>query len=177
MMSDQQEVACCCTIHNSPLSLPLLQVKNNVTSQQAVVVELILTLQLVLCYFASTDSRRSSGSPAVMIGVSDALGHLVGVCNGAEGLRSLISKWGNTVLVDQQWHSYGEGTLSVVSGFGGEGKGPLYTGAQVPTKHPSVGMPLPNNIQVLGTDLQTAQVKKSERRNMQNWRGDQCPSR
>lgn len=63
-----------------PLSLPtLLQVRDNVTAQQAVVVELILTLQLVLCYFASTDKRHSSGSPAIMIGVSDALGHVVGV--------------------------------------------------------------------------------------------------
>ncbi|XP_053150678.1 aquaporin-6-like [Hemicordylus capensis] len=53
-------------------------VSNDVTSGQAVAVELILTLQLVLCYFASTDSLRSTGSPAIMIGVSVALGHLVG---------------------------------------------------------------------------------------------------
>ncbi|KAJ6650699.1 hypothetical protein lerEdw1_004909, partial [Lerista edwardsae] len=58
--------------------LGINMVRNNVTSQQAVIVELILTLQLVLCYFASTDSRHNSGSPAIMIGVSDALGHLVG---------------------------------------------------------------------------------------------------
>uniref|UniRef100_A0A670YKP3 Aquaporin 6 n=1 Tax=Pseudonaja textilis TaxID=8673 RepID=A0A670YKP3_PSETE len=40
--------------------------------------ELILTLQLVLCYFISTDRQRSTGSPAVIIGISVALGHLVG---------------------------------------------------------------------------------------------------
>ncbi|KAM6469185.1 aquaporin-6 isoform 2-T2 [Liasis olivaceus] len=53
-------------------------VRANVSSGQAVAVELILTLQLVLCYFASTDPQRSTGSPAVVIGISDALGHLVG---------------------------------------------------------------------------------------------------
>uniref|UniRef100_A0A8D0LBK2 Aquaporin 6 n=1 Tax=Sphenodon punctatus TaxID=8508 RepID=A0A8D0LBK2_SPHPU len=49
------------------------------TTGQAAAVELILTMQLVLCYFASTDSSRSSGSPAAMIGISVALGHLVGI--------------------------------------------------------------------------------------------------
>lgn len=41
--------------------------------------ELVLTLQLVLCVLASTDSRQASGSPATMIGISVALGHLIGV--------------------------------------------------------------------------------------------------
>lgn len=41
--------------------------------------ELVLTLQLVLCVFASTDSRQAMGSPAAMIGISVALGHLIGV--------------------------------------------------------------------------------------------------
>ncbi|XP_063152637.1 aquaporin-6 [Candoia aspera] len=58
--------------------LGISKVKVNVSSGQAVAVELILTLQLVLCYFASTDKQRSTGSPAVMIGISVALGHLVG---------------------------------------------------------------------------------------------------
>uniref|UniRef100_A0A8D2IYI4 Aquaporin 6 n=1 Tax=Varanus komodoensis TaxID=61221 RepID=A0A8D2IYI4_VARKO len=53
-------------------------VRINISLTQAVMVELILTLQLVLCYFASTDSHRSTGSPAIMIGVSVALGHLIG---------------------------------------------------------------------------------------------------
>lgn len=45
------------------------------------VVEIILTFQLVLCIFASTDNRRNDnmGSPSLSIGMSAALGHLVGV--------------------------------------------------------------------------------------------------
>ncbi|XP_037600625.1 aquaporin-6 isoform X2 [Cebus imitator] len=54
-------------------------VRNSVSNGQAVAVELLLTLQLVLCVFASTDSRQTSGSPATMIGISVALGHLIGV--------------------------------------------------------------------------------------------------
>ncbi|XP_026535748.1 aquaporin-6-like [Notechis scutatus] len=54
------------------------KVNINISSGQAVAVELILTLQLVLCYFTSTDRQRSTGSPAVIIGISVALGHLVG---------------------------------------------------------------------------------------------------
>nr|XP_010594792.2 aquaporin-5-like [Loxodonta africana] len=54
---------------------------NNTTVGQAVTVELFLTLQLVLCIFASTDDRRTSpvGSPALSIGLSVTLGHLVGI--------------------------------------------------------------------------------------------------
>jgi aquaporin-2 len=46
-----------------------------------VTVELFLTLQLVLCIFASTDERRGDnlGSPALSIGFSVTLGHLLGV--------------------------------------------------------------------------------------------------
>uniref|UniRef100_A0A8C6X0T3 Aquaporin 6 n=1 Tax=Naja naja TaxID=35670 RepID=A0A8C6X0T3_NAJNA len=51
---------------------------NKVCGPGTVAVELILTLQLVLCYFASTDTQPSKGSPAVVIGISVALGHLVG---------------------------------------------------------------------------------------------------
>ncbi|XP_045410917.1 aquaporin-6 [Lemur catta] len=54
-------------------------VQNSVSIGQAVAVELVLTLQLVLCVFASTDSRQTSGSPATMIGISVALGHLIGI--------------------------------------------------------------------------------------------------
>ncbi|XP_003793672.1 aquaporin-6 [Otolemur garnettii] len=54
-------------------------VRNSVSIGQAVAVELVLTLQLVLCVFASTDSRQTSGSPATMIGISVALGHLIGI--------------------------------------------------------------------------------------------------
>ncbi|XP_075448009.1 aquaporin-2-like [Ascaphus truei] len=54
---------------------------NNATEGQAVTVEIILTLQLILCIFASTDSRRNdnAGSPSISIGLSVALGHLVGI--------------------------------------------------------------------------------------------------
>lgn len=46
--------------------------------------ELFLTLQLVLCIFASTDERRGDnvGTPALSIGFSVALGHLLGVGRG-----------------------------------------------------------------------------------------------
>ncbi|XP_036155657.1 aquaporin-6 [Myotis myotis] len=54
-------------------------VQSRVSAGQAVAVELVLTLQLVLCVFASTDSRQTSASPAAMIGTSVALGHLIGV--------------------------------------------------------------------------------------------------
>lgn len=49
------------------------------------VVELILTFQLALCIFSSTDARRTSpvGSPALSIGLSVTLGHLVGVSRAA----------------------------------------------------------------------------------------------
>ncbi|XP_032991674.1 aquaporin-5-like [Lacerta agilis] len=48
---------------------------------QAVAVELILTFLLVLCVFASTDSRRTDivGSPALSIGLSVTLGHFLGI--------------------------------------------------------------------------------------------------
>nr|BAH98063.1 aquaporin 0 paralogue [Neoceratodus forsteri] len=47
----------------------------------ATTVEIILTFQLVLCIFASTDERRDGGfgCPALSIGLSVALGHLVGI--------------------------------------------------------------------------------------------------
>ncbi|XP_075055231.1 aquaporin-5-like [Mixophyes fleayi] len=47
----------------------------------ALVVEILLTFQLVLCIFASTDSKRSDnvGSPALSIGLSVTLGHLLGI--------------------------------------------------------------------------------------------------
>ncbi|XP_051624842.1 aquaporin-2-like [Manacus candei] len=55
---------------------------NNETSPgQAVTVELFLTFQLVLCVLASTDERREDpvGSPALSIGLSVAVGHLLGI--------------------------------------------------------------------------------------------------
>ncbi|XP_033078031.1 aquaporin-2 isoform X1 [Trachypithecus francoisi] len=57
------------------------QLSNSTTAGQAVTVELFLTLQLVLCIFASTDERRGEnpGTPALSIGFSVALGHLLGI--------------------------------------------------------------------------------------------------
>ncbi|XP_029810114.1 aquaporin-6 [Suricata suricatta] len=60
-------------------TLGINMVRSNISTGQAVAVELVLTLQLVLCVFASTDSRQASGSPAIMTGISVALGHLIGV--------------------------------------------------------------------------------------------------
>uniref|UniRef100_A0A8C0H7Y6 Aquaporin 6 n=1 Tax=Chelonoidis abingdonii TaxID=106734 RepID=A0A8C0H7Y6_CHEAB len=60
-------------------SLGINTVRSNITSGQAVAVELILTFQLVLCYFASTDRHRNANSPAISIGISVALGHLIGI--------------------------------------------------------------------------------------------------
>ncbi|XP_032746869.1 aquaporin-6 [Rattus rattus] len=54
-------------------------VHNSTSTGQAVAVELVLTLQLVLCVFASMDGRQTLGSPAAMIGTSVALGHLIGI--------------------------------------------------------------------------------------------------
>ncbi|XP_029450882.1 aquaporin-5-like isoform X1 [Rhinatrema bivittatum] len=61
--------------------LAVNSLSNNTTSGQAIVVELLITFQLVLCIFASTDGRRNDnvGSPALSIGLSVALGHLIGI--------------------------------------------------------------------------------------------------
>ncbi|XP_023066946.2 aquaporin-5 [Piliocolobus tephrosceles] len=66
---------------NARGNLAINALNNNTTQGQAMVVELILTFQLALCIFASTDSRRTSpvGSPALSIGLSVTLGHLVGI--------------------------------------------------------------------------------------------------
>ncbi|CAJ0939670.1 unnamed protein product [Ranitomeya imitator] len=57
------------------------QPSNNATEGQAVTVEIILTLQLVLCIYAATDDRRDDnvGSPSLSIGLSVVVGHLVGI--------------------------------------------------------------------------------------------------
>ncbi|XP_049739030.1 aquaporin-5 [Elephas maximus indicus] len=66
---------------NARGNLAVNALNNNTSPGQAVVVEMILTFQLALCVFASTDSRRTSpvGSPALSIGLSVTLGHLVGI--------------------------------------------------------------------------------------------------
>ncbi|XP_039187901.1 aquaporin-2 [Crotalus tigris] len=62
-------------------SLAINRVQNNSTSGQAVAMEIFLTFQLVLCIFASTDAHRTDnlGSPALSIGFSVVLGHLIGI--------------------------------------------------------------------------------------------------
>ncbi|XP_028929784.1 aquaporin-5 [Ornithorhynchus anatinus] len=66
---------------NARGNLAVNSLNNNTSLGQAVVVEMILTFQLALCIFSSTDSRRSAplGSPALSIGLSVTLGHLVGI--------------------------------------------------------------------------------------------------
>ncbi|NWW71576.1 AQP2 protein, partial [Climacteris rufus] len=61
--------------------LAINKLHNETTTGQAVAVELFLTFQLVLCVFASTDERREDnlGSPALSIGLSVAVGHLLGI--------------------------------------------------------------------------------------------------
>ncbi|NWI18495.1 AQP2 protein, partial [Crypturellus soui] len=68
--------------------LAINKLHNETTTGQAVTVELFLTFQLVLCIFASTDERREDnlGSPALSIGLSVAVGHLLGVRRGVESL-------------------------------------------------------------------------------------------
>ncbi|KAM4797480.1 aquaporin-5-like [Rhinophrynus dorsalis] len=62
-------------------NLAVNTLSDSTTPGLAFVVEMILTFQLVLCIFASTDSRRSDnvGSPALSIGLSVTLGHLIGI--------------------------------------------------------------------------------------------------
>ncbi|XP_015507484.1 aquaporin-5 [Parus major] len=65
---------------NTRGNLAINALNSNITQGQALVVEIILTFQLAACIFASTDNRRSGvGSPALSIGLSVTLGHLVGI--------------------------------------------------------------------------------------------------
>ncbi|XP_069828264.1 aquaporin-5-like [Dendropsophus ebraccatus] len=62
-------------------NLAINSVNEETSAGQAVAVELFLTMQLVLCVFGTTDSRRTdnTGSPAISIGLSVTLGHLLGI--------------------------------------------------------------------------------------------------
>ncbi|XP_071990668.1 aquaporin-2-like isoform X2 [Engystomops pustulosus] len=62
-------------------NLAINSINEDTGAGQAVAVELFLTMQLVLCVFGTTDSRRTdnTGSPALSIGLSVTLGHLLGV--------------------------------------------------------------------------------------------------
>ncbi|XP_062977527.1 aquaporin-2-like [Elgaria multicarinata webbii] len=62
-------------------SLGVNGLQNGTSAGQAVAIELFLTLQLVLCVSASTDSRRTDnvGFPALSIGLSVTARHLLGI--------------------------------------------------------------------------------------------------
>ncbi|XP_005986375.1 lens fiber major intrinsic protein-like [Latimeria chalumnae] len=61
--------------------LAITQVQPGMAPGHALVVEMILTFQLILCVLATTDDRRTGchGSPSLAIAVSVTLGHLVGI--------------------------------------------------------------------------------------------------
>lgn len=61
--------------------LYFLQLHPGVSLGQATTVEIFLTLQFVLCIFATYDERRNGrlGSVSLAIGFSLTLGHLFGV--------------------------------------------------------------------------------------------------
>lgn len=66
---------------NNRLLSPLGQLHAGVSVGQATTVEIFLTLQFVLCIFATYDERRNGrmGSVALAVGFSLTLGHLFGV--------------------------------------------------------------------------------------------------
>lgn len=68
-----------------PCCLPSLQLAPGVNSGQGLGIEIIGTLQLVLCVLATTDRRRRDlgGSGPLAIGLSVALGHLLAVSVGS----------------------------------------------------------------------------------------------
>uniref|UniRef100_A0A8C9DP06 Aquaporin-1 n=1 Tax=Prolemur simus TaxID=1328070 RepID=A0A8C9DP06_PROSS len=75
-------------------SLPMNSLGRNdlaegVNSGQGLGIEIIATLQLVLCVLATTDRRRRDlgGSAPLAIGLSVALGHLLAVSGGPPGCR------------------------------------------------------------------------------------------
>ncbi|XP_065398229.1 aquaporin-1 isoform X1 [Macaca fascicularis] len=69
------------TLLTSPHRLCPLQLADGVNSGQGLGIEIIGTLQLVLCVLATTDRRRRDlgGSAPLAIGLSVALGHLLAI--------------------------------------------------------------------------------------------------
>lgn len=67
-----------------PSCFSSLQLARGVNSGQGLGIEIIGTLQLVLCVLATTDRRRRDlgGSAPLAIGLSVALGHLLAVSKG-----------------------------------------------------------------------------------------------
>lgn len=70
-----------------PSCVSPLQLARGVNSGQGLGIEIIGTLQLVLCVLATTDRRRRDlgGSAPLAIGFSVALGHLLAVSRGIPG--------------------------------------------------------------------------------------------
>ncbi|XP_021778210.1 lens fiber major intrinsic protein [Papio anubis] len=66
-----------------------LQLHPGVSVAQATTVEIFLTLQFVLCIFATYDERRNGqlGSVALAVGFSLALGHLFGMYYTGAGMN------------------------------------------------------------------------------------------
>lgn len=62
-------------------NLSINAINEAVSPGQAVAVELFITMQLVMCVLGTTDSKRTdnTGSPALSIGLSVTLGHLLGI--------------------------------------------------------------------------------------------------
>uniref|UniRef100_A0A8C7ZK63 Aquaporin 4 n=1 Tax=Oryzias sinensis TaxID=183150 RepID=A0A8C7ZK63_9TELE len=62
-------------------SLGVTKVNSNVALGNALLVELLITFELVFTIFATCDSKRTdlSGSPSLAIGLAVAIGHLFGV--------------------------------------------------------------------------------------------------
>ena len=79
------------TLLTEPCCPSLLQLAPGVNSGQGLGIEIIGTLQLVLCVLATTDRRRRDlgGSGPLAIGFSVALGHLLAVSGGGSG-----GEWG-----------------------------------------------------------------------------------
>lgn len=102
-----------------------LQLASGVNAGQGLGIEIIATLQLVLCVLATTDRRRRDlgGSAPLAIGLSVALGHLLAVSGGGGGegkARQGLS--GYPVMGsgrDPDWaHSVGLSALWALAGAG-----------------------------------------------------------
>lgn len=76
------------TLMSCLLSSSFAQLHPGVSVGQATTVEIFLTLQFVLCIFATYDERRNGrlGSVALAVGFSLTLGHLFGVSRKAKQL-------------------------------------------------------------------------------------------
>lgn len=118
------------TLLTSPHRLCPLQLADGVNSGQGLGIEIIGTLQLVLCVLATTDRRRRDlgGSAPLAIGLSVALGHLLAV---SQGPSQMVGGKGGQGLVGcpamgSQWSSR-QGSCHWVE----DGRSVLGTGGRV----------------------------------------------